>query len=122
MVSIYKGIYKLPPGTTLTLNKADTTLPKPISYWSAKSVAEFGLAHPFSGSEGEAIENLDILLRNAIRLQMIGDVPLGAFLSGGVDSSTVVALMQAQSSQPVKTFSLGFYEDSYNEAPYGHLD
>lgn len=116
--SIYKGIYKLPPGTTLTLKtiNPNKSTPTPIPYWSAKSVAEFGIANPFSGSEAEAIECLDNLLRDAIHQQMVADVPVGAFLSGGIDSSTVVALMQAQSSQSVKTFTIGFYEDSYNEA------
>lgn len=115
--SIYQGIYKLPPGTTLTLETANPKLtPTPIPYWSAQSVAESGIAHPFSGTDTDAIECLDRLLRDAIRQQMVADVPLGAFLSGGVDSSTVVALMQAQSRQPVKTFTIGFHEDSYNEA------
>jgi len=117
--SIYQGIYKLPPGTILTLKSQNTqSPPTAVPYWSAKSVAELGAAHPFSGSETEAIEQLDSLLRDAIRQQMVADVPLGAFLSGGIDSSTVVALMQAQSSRPVKTFSIGFYEDAYNEAKY----
>lgn len=115
--SIYEGIYKLPPGTILTLPCADPgTDPTPIPYWSAKEVAERGIAGPFTGSVDEAIAHLDTLLRNAIKLRMIADVPLGAFLSGGVDSSTVVALMQAQCGQPVKTFSIGFYEQDYNEA------
>ncbi|NEQ64726.1 MAG: asparagine synthase (glutamine-hydrolyzing) [Symploca sp. SIO2D2] len=113
--SIYRGIAKLPPGTTLTVNSADST---PISYWSAKTVAEWGVANPYSGNATEAREQLDSLLRDAIRQQMVADVPLGAFLSGGIDSSTVVALMQAQSSQPIKTFSIGFDEPEYNEAPY----
>jgi len=117
--SIYQGIYKLTPGTILTLKSTDTqSTPKPVSYWSARSVAELAATHPFSGSETEAIEQLDSLLRDAIRQQMVADVPLGAFLSGGIDSSTVVALMQAQNNRPVKTFSIGFYEDAYNEAKY----
>lgn len=115
--SIYKGIYKLLPGTLLTLKTEDRkSLPTPVPYWDAKSVAEFGVTNPFSGNEADAIAHLDHLLRDAIRRQMVADVPLGAFLSGGVDSSTVVALMQAQSSRPVKTFTIGFYEDGYNEA------
>jgi asparagine synthase (glutamine-hydrolysing) len=117
--SIYQGIYKLLPGTILTLDSTEIkSTPIPVPYWSAKSVAELGVARPFSGSKEEAIEQLDRLLRDTICHQMIADVPLGAFLSGGIDSSTVVALMQAQSTRPVKTFSIGFYEDAYNEAQY----
>ncbi len=116
--SIYKNIYKLTPGNLLTINGRTKTRPHPVAYWSIKSIAEFGVNHPFGGSDREAIAQLDSLLRNAIRRQMVADVPLGAFLSGGIDSSTVVALMQAQSNRPVKTFSIGFKEDAYNEAPY----
>lgn len=117
--SIYKGIKKLVPGTiiTITVDKPGY-YPEPVPYWSFKQVAETGLAHPYVGSEDEAIIDLDNLLRDAIKHQMISDVPLGAFLSGGIDSSTVVALMQAQSNVPVKTFSIGFYEQAYNEAQY----
>lgn len=115
--SIYEEIYKLPPGTILTLPCTGTESdPTPIPYWSGREVAEHGRTDPFTGSVDEAIAYLDALLRKAIKLRMIADVPLGAFLSGGVDSSTVVALMQAQSEQPVKTFSIGFYEQGYNEA------
>lgn len=114
---IYDGCFKLPPGTLLTFDQAHHH-PAPIPYWSATEIAERGVAHPFTGGEGAAIEELDYLLREAIRQQMVADVPLGAFLSGGIDSSTVVALMQAQSDRPVKTFSIGFHEQDYNEAPY----
>lgn len=113
--SIYKGIYKLPPGTVLSCNGADIDL-VPVSYWSVKEIAELGVANPFTGSESEAVDKLETLLGDAVALRRVADVPLGAFLSGGIDSSTIVALMQAQSSQPVKTFSIGFYEDDYNEA------
>ncbi|MEG4320536.1 MULTISPECIES: asparagine synthase (glutamine-hydrolyzing) [unclassified Microcoleus] len=115
--SIYQGIYKLPPGTILTCKSAGTHQ-EPVPYWSIKEVATFGVANPFTGSESEAVAELDALLWNAVGLRVVADVPLGAFLSGGIDSSTVVALMQAQSSQPVKTFSIGFDEDAYNEAKY----
>jgi len=115
--SIYKGINKLLPGHILTLdaNKPDAT-PKYTVYWSAQEVAEQGIADPFTGSEEEVVCQLDAILRDAVKLRMISDVPLGAFLSGGTDSSTIVAMMQAQSSQPVKTFSIGFFEEGYNEA------
>ncbi len=124
--SIYKGIYKLPPGTylqvehesALTYSASSGTRGTPITYWSARDMAEAGLVERFSGSDGEAISELERLLRQSIAGQMITDVPLGAFLSGGVDSSTVVALMQGQSSRPVKTFSIGFHESGYNEAEY----
>jgi len=115
--SIYKGIYKLLPGTIAKVRISDKNV-VPVSYWSAKEVAEFGIAHPFVGNETEAIEQLDGLLRSAIARQMIADVPVGAFLSGGIDSSTVVALMQVQSNKPVKTFTIGFNESGYNEAEY----
>ncbi|WP_204105121.1 MULTISPECIES: asparagine synthase (glutamine-hydrolyzing) [Spirulina sp. CCY15215] len=115
--SIYKNIYKLPPGTLLSLKQGEER-PEPIPYWSLQNVAEYGAANPFSGNKREAIAQLDILLRDAIAQQMVADVPLGAFLSGGIDSSLIVALMQAQSSQPVKTFSIGFHEEEYNEAKY----
>ncbi|AFZ20904.1 asparagine synthase (glutamine-hydrolyzing) [Allocoleopsis franciscana] len=115
--SIYQDVYKLPPACILTVQPGGNTT-QPIPYWSAQSIAEAGIAQPFTGSETDAIAQLDALLREAVNLRMVADVPLGAFLSGGIDSSTVVALMQAQSNQPVKTFSIGFYEDSYNEAKY----
>ncbi len=117
--SIYQGIHKLPPGCLLSVRAEDFEpgrLPAPAAFWSARQAAERGAAEPFAGSENDGVEELDRLLRDAVRLRMIADVPLGAFLSGGIDSSTVVALMQAQSSRPVKTFTIGFREDRYNEA------
>lgn len=117
--SIYQGIQKLPPGTFLQLAWKDLTpgeIPFPRAYWSAREVAEKGQQVPFLGNEDEAIDELDRLLREAVSCQMVADVPLGALLSGGLDSSTVVALMQAQSSRAVKTFTIGFHEDAFNEA------
>jgi asparagine synthase (glutamine-hydrolysing) len=114
--SIYRGISKLPPGALLSLGVETWGEAVPRPWWTARAQAESGMVHPFSGSEGEAIERLDGLLRAAIRGQMAADVPLGAFLSGGVDSSLVVALMQAQTERPVKTFTIGFSEAQYNEA------
>lgn len=120
--SIYKGIYKLLPGNYIQfpisrgLNALRSIVPK--AYWSLSETASKGIDQPFAGNDADAIAALDKQLRQAIGLQMIADVPWGAFLSGGVDSSTIVALMQAQSSRPIKTFSIGFNEASYNEARY----
>jgi asparagine synthase (glutamine-hydrolysing) len=117
--SIYQGIYKLTQGTVLSLTAADvlqTRLPEPVAYWSLRSVVEQGYQRPFKGSADEAVEQLDSLLRRAISRQMMADVPVGAFLSGGIDSSAVVALMQDLSPGKVKTFSIGFTEKDYNEA------
>src|SRR5262249_34903228 len=117
--SIYKGIYKLIPGTLLTLHAAgEKRLPSPVPYWSPAEVAEAGAADPLAADGKGAADQLERLLRQAIQQQMVADVPLGAFLSGGIDSSTVVALMQAQSTRPVKTFAIGFNETDYNEAVY----
>lgn len=113
--SIYCGVRKLMPGTLLTLPQNQRE-PFIESYWSLPNKAVIGNQNKFSESYEQAVENLDELLRNAVRKQMIADVPLGAFLSGGIDSSTIVSLMQTQSSQPVKTFTVGFNENDFNEA------
>lgn len=113
--SIYQGIYKLEPGCLLTVSLAQPD-PNIWKYWDAVGVARACVAQPFTGTADEAVDALEVLAKDAVRLQMIADVPLGAFLSGGIDSSTVVALMQAQSSRPVKTFTIGFNEEGYNEA------
>lgn len=115
--SIYCDIRKLMPGTLLTL-KEDQREPEIKKYWSLQEIVERGKADPFMGSENEAIEALDHLLRDAVKRCMIADVPLGAFLSGGVDSSTIVALMQAQSDRPVRTFTIGFHLPDFNEAEH----
>lgn len=115
--SIYQGVSKLPPATYLCLHEGNLS-PEPIPYWSLKATVESGHQNPLQGSTQDLIDQLDSLLRQSVRQQMVADVPLGAFLSGGIDSSTIVALMQAQSSQPIKTFSIGFQEDGYNEAPF----
>ncbi|MGE0190235.1 MAG: asparagine synthase (glutamine-hydrolyzing) [Steroidobacteraceae bacterium] len=115
--SIYNGIKKLPPGTVLTVSLRQRNN-QPIRYWDVRKIAARGYLDPFTGSPSEAIDTLDVTLREAISQQMLSDVALGAFLSGGVDSSTVVALMQAQSSRPVRTFTIGFHESGYNEAEH----
>lgn len=115
--SIYRGISKLPAGSLLTVSLRQRE-PKIWPYWSGAKMAESGLTNVFSGSADQAVDELEALLKDAVYLQMMADVPLGAFLSGGVDSSTVVALMQAQSSRPIKTFSIGFREKGYNEAEH----
>jgi asparagine synthase (glutamine-hydrolysing) len=117
--SIYKGIYKLAPGTWIEI-QSGLELGNPNTYWSLREVAESGQRNVFAGNEAEAVDELERLLRQSIDGQMMAEVPLGAFLSGGIDSSAVVALMQTQSAQPVKTFTIGFSEDSYNEARYAH--
>jgi asparagine synthase (glutamine-hydrolysing) len=104
------------PGTILTLRHGRP--PEITRYWDARQIAEEGLAHPLRLADSEATDRLEALLREAVGRQMQADVPLGAFLSGGTDSSTVVALMQAQSSRPVKTFTIGFRETGYNEADH----
>ena len=118
--SIYRGIAKLQPGCLLTVSLNRRELYE-VPYWSGRQTIETCLAHPFTGSTGEAVDALEELLKDAIGLQMLADVPLGAFLSGGVDSSTIVALMQAQSSTPVRTFSIGFNDDLYDEAKHAKL-
>jgi len=121
--SIYKGIYKLIPGafiqfsvTDKSLFSPDKNLPESIQYWSARDVVERCVKEMSSASDSEATEELDKLLRKVVKERMISDVPLGAFLSGGVDSSVVASIMQQESEKPIKTFSIGFYEDGYNEA------
>jgi asparagine synthase (glutamine-hydrolysing) len=118
--SIYQGIGKLPPGTFLQLD-AEHKDAKPTAYWSVKAAAEAGQRDLFTGSAAEAAAELERLIGRAIAGQMLADVPLGAFLSGGVDSSAVVALMQAQSSRPIKTFTIGFHEEAYNEAQHAKV-
>lgn len=112
--SIYEGICKLPPASILSLSRATGGLPSVRKYWSLDDVP----AGSYAGSETEAIDELERLLRNVVGQEMVADVPLGAFLSGGIDSSLVVAMMQAQSRRPVKTFTIGFAEQAYNEAEH----
>lgn len=119
--SIYQGIEKLRPGYWLQLPLAEpekAKMARPQAYWHFNEIVESGLANPFTGSPEQAVDTLESALMESIGGQMLSDVPLGAFLSGGIDSSTVVALMQAQSSRPVKTFTIGFDDAGYNEATH----
>ncbi len=119
--TIYKGILKLNPASYLTLSinhgeKID--IDKPVSYWDIINTIINGKNNPFRGDDDEAIFCVNELLKNSISKQMISDVPIGAFLSGGIDSSLVVSIMQSLSKNKVKTFTIGFNEDGYNEAKH----
>ena len=132
--SIYRGIYKLWPGAMLLIRQGKSSCPwetnsppfEPYQnngvrlawYWSSKEVAERSHAHPFNGTDSEAVNELERVLSEAVHAQQISDVPLGAFLSGGVDSSAIVALMQSRAGRPVKTFTIGFHDVAYNEAEH----
>lgn len=115
--TIHRGVRKLPPGTIASFD-AGTEAPVIEPYWSAVETMLRGHAAPLDLGPDEAVDRLEALLRDAIGRQMVADVPLGAFLSGGIDSSTVVALMQSQSQTPVRTFSIGFHEQGYDEAQH----
>ncbi len=115
--SIWQGIHKLPQATSITMRIGQIDA-KPEAYWSLADVAEAGQKSGFSGTEGDAVDALQNVLIQSVRGQMLADVPLGALLSGGVDSSMVVALMQSQSERPVKTYSIGFHEKQYDESGY----
>jgi asparagine synthase (glutamine-hydrolysing) len=119
--SVYEKVHKLRPGHLLTLKSDEVRASNSgssRSFWSAKSVVETRGGGLFGGSADEAVDSLETLLADAVGARMIADVPLGAFLSGGIDSSVVVALMQAQSSKPVKTFTIGLSEEGFNEATH----
>ena len=115
--SIYKDIYKLDAGCMLEI-EAPYREPRISTYWSVREKAEYGQAHPFRGSMQEAADELERLLKASIKEQMVADVPVGAFLSAGIDSSTIVALMQAQSGRKVRSFTIGMEDPAYNEAVY----
>ena len=113
--SVYRGVSKLPPGTTLSVT--GNGVGEPVPYWSVGDAVRGALSSPLDfADEVEATDALDRLLRDSVAMRMVADVPLGALLSGGIDSSTVVALMQAQSRDKVRTFSIGFSEAGYDEA------
>lgn len=114
--SIFRGARRVAPGTFLTFCSHDAA-PKLTRYWDPRQVVTEGLTNPFQGTEEEALDELDALLRDAVKLRMVADVPLGAFLSGGIDSSMVVALMQAESARPVHTFSIANETSAFDESP-----
>ena len=115
--SIFQGISKLPPAHFVVVREAGQVVSEPQCYWDLGQIAAEGSANTNEAPE-ELIDELNELLRDAVGRRMMADVPLGAFLSGGFDSATVVALMQAQSTRPVKTFTIGFHEKGYNEAEH----
>ena len=117
--SIYKGVHKLEPAHILSV--AAREVPLHTCYWNLAAAAVDGQSHIETRSGEELTDELEALLRDAVGRQMVADVPLGAFLSGGIDSSAVVALMQAQTSQPVRTYSIGFCEERYDESPHARL-
>lgn len=114
--AIWQGVAKLEPGRILTVRAGEE--PRIEAYWRLEDVVRAGQADPFAGTDEEAADRLEALLADAVSRRMIADVPLGAFLSGGIDSSTVVALMQRASDRPVRTFSIGFREQGFDEAPH----
>ncbi|MTI11407.1 asparagine synthase (glutamine-hydrolyzing) [Curvivirga aplysinae] len=116
--TVFDSIHKLQPGHILEIDGALKNSPKLYPYWSLENVIRNGHATPYQGSDEDLVNQLEELLSDAVKRRMVADVPLGAFLSGGIDSSTVVALMQKQSDRPIKTFSIGFNEEGYNEAKH----
>lgn len=118
--SVYEGIYKLEAGTILKIKLPFNGLKSAEveAYWSIKETAKKGQENLFKGSAEEAADELERLLKEAVSEQMVADVPVGAFLSAGIDSSTVVALMQSLHKGKVKSFTIGMEEKDYNEAVY----
>jgi asparagine synthase (glutamine-hydrolysing) len=113
--SIYKGIFKLPPAHFLVIKNGGRAFGEPTCYWNLHQIAANGAGTSLHSPEVLTNE-LEHLLRDAVKKQMAADVPLGAFLSGGIDSTTIAALMQSQSDRPVKTFTIGFHENGFDEA------
>jgi asparagine synthase (glutamine-hydrolysing) len=114
--SIYRDTFKLMPGTMLTLRLGGK--PELSTWWNLREIAGKALQARPEWEEAEALDALDTLLKDAVKRRMVADVPIGAFLSGGIDSSTITALMQAQSERPIRTFTIGFHEEAYNEAKH----
>ena len=120
--TIWRDVVRLDPGTLLSLPFGDGSRSArgaaPVSFWSLDEAIRAGAAHPFTGSERDAVDALDELLTRSVKLQSVADVPLGAFLSGGIDSSAIVATMQKVSSRPVKTFTIGFDDPRHDESAH----
>ena len=116
--TIFRRAHKLPPGHVLTVADPNAPLPAPEPYWSLQEAASEGVKQLFTGTDVDAIDELDRLLADAVQCRLRSDVPLGALLSGGIDTSTVVALMQAASSRPIKTFTIGFAEEAFDESSH----
>lgn len=114
--SIYQGVRKLEPGTILKIGRDG--VPQISRYWDLRSIVEHGIASPLQETDTEILGQFDHLLSDAVRRRMVADVPLGTLLSGGIDSSLVTALMAEQSERPINTFSIGFQEKEFNEAPF----
>lgn len=127
--SIYRNVYKLLPGSFIAIRAGSAKsgiFPEPVVYWSLRTAAERGVLDRFKEAETEILDHFESELKRATRWQLTADVPVGVFLSGGIDSSLVAAIAQAGSSRPVHTFTIGFFERQYNEASYakavaGHL-
>ena len=116
--SIYEGIRKLPPGTFLTMDGVIRSLPEPIPYWDWRDEDEAARIDVFSGDVEEAAIRTEELLSRAVKDRMVADVPVGALLSGGIDSSSVVALMQEHAEGSVRTFTVGLEGDPLDESVY----
>lgn len=116
--SIHEGVRKVAPGGIVTIGAAGRGPARETEYWSARESMERGLANPAREADSDLVTRFDGLLRRTVRQEMVADVPLGAFLSGGVDSSLVVALMQVESPRPIRTFTIGFEEAGFDEAPF----
>ena len=114
--TIYEGVHKLEPGTILTLPPNGE--PQIARYWDARAIAQAGLANPLDANDAELTDRLEALLRDAVGRRMVADVPVGAFLSGGIDSSAVVALMKAANAGPVRTYTIGFELPGFDETTH----
>ncbi len=115
--SIYRGIRKLEPGTYVRVSAERPAL-EPRAYWSLRDAVERGEKEPYRGDDARAVDELEALLGDAVAGQMLSDVPIGALLSGGIDSSLTTALMQTRSARPIRTFTIGFEEKAYDEADH----